>query len=84
LTGVLAALFFANSILLSSPLVHDRDRSMTSVTEQTGVATEVEETLTEEVPAIDVPPADLPDMPALDSESSGMDQESVKPDDLPE
>jgi preprotein translocase subunit SecG len=84
LTGVLAALFFANSILLSSPLVHDRDRSITSVTEQTGVATEVEETLTEEVPAIDVPPADLPDMPALESENLELDQESVKPDDLPE
>ena len=84
LTGILAALFFANSVLLSSPLVHDPDASNASVTEQIGVASEAEEVLTEEVPAIDVPPADLPDMPALDSDNPGVAQEPAEPGDLPE
>lgn len=84
LTGILAAAFFANSILLSSPLVHNRDGSVTSVTEQISKPAETEQPAGAEEPAIDLPPADLPDAPALEEQDSAAGQEPAVPDDLPE
>ena len=62
-TAVLAAAFFINSILLSSPLVRDVQDSSASVAGTAPVeATEevVEEKV--DVETIDLPPADLPDV----------------------
>ncbi len=83
LTGVLAAAFFANSVLLSSPLVYDRNDSVTSVTKPiTETVDEGGEVVIDES-AIDLPPADLPDVPAPDAES-GLGQMPAIADDLPE
>jgi preprotein translocase subunit SecG len=62
-TAVLAAAFFINSILLSSPLVRDVQDSSASVTGT--VPVEATEEVVEEkvdVETIDLPPADLPDV----------------------
>lgn len=77
-TAVLAAAFFINSILLSSPLVLDKRDGSESVTE--GIAVEkpaLESDLPEvEIPApadsIDLPPMDdLPESPAASPETAG-------------
>ena len=83
-TGVLAAAFFANSILLSSPLVLERDSVTSSVTGQITAPAPVEEADIGEIPAVDLPPADLPDVPSLGGEGSAVDQGSTTQDDLPE
>ncbi len=61
-TAVLAALFFANSILLSSPLVLKERNPQATVTTTSAPETEA--------PAADVPPADVPeetvDLPPAD------------------
>lgn len=68
-TGVLAALFFANSILLSSPLVRDIQRAPGSVTEIISAPAAPESTdlpaAGEELDlnAVTLPPADLPEVP---------------------
>jgi preprotein translocase subunit SecG len=62
-TAVLAAAFFINSILLSSPLVRDVQDSSASVAGT--VPVEASEEVVEEkidVETIDLPPADLPDV----------------------
>lgn len=67
-TGVLAALFFINSILLSSPLVLDIERSPASVTERVPAPAAPE---TEDLPGIgeefdldgSMLPSDLPEVP---------------------
>jgi len=62
-TAVLAAAFFINSILLSSPLVRDVQDSSASVAGT--VPVEATEEVVEEkvdVETIDLPPADLPDV----------------------
>ena len=68
-TAVLAALFFANSLLLSSPLVRevpDASRSVTqTVTVPAPAAQESDVPVVEEdlvVEEVDVPPADLPEV----------------------
>ena len=62
-TAVLAAAFFINSILLSSPLVRDVQDSSASVADTVPVET-TEEVVEEkvDVETIDLPPADLPDV----------------------
>jgi preprotein translocase subunit SecG len=58
-TGILAAAFFANSILLSSPLVlGDRHPTESSIAVQAPVAPAPGTTAEE--PGTDLPPADLP------------------------
>jgi preprotein translocase subunit SecG len=75
-TGVIAALFFINSIVLSSPLVREEQDPTASVTSSVpaGSADEApaadlpvgevapDEEVAEE-PDIDLPPADIPDVP---------------------
>ena len=67
-TAVLAALFFINSILLSSPLVRDVQDPTASVLESAAPAVQEsdlpasEETV--DVQTVDLPPADLPEVPA--------------------
>ncbi len=85
-TAVLAAGFFINSILLSSPLVRDAHDSSASVTAT--VPTEALEKATEEkvdVETIDLPPADLPEVesPTEDVASDVPDMPDVpqQPDD---
>ncbi len=77
-TAVLAALFFANSILLSSPLVMDRGEAVTSVTEKV----ELPATPTE-VPDIDVTPSDLPELPGAPAAGEPVDGQAGG-DDLPQ
>lgn len=85
LTAILAAAFFINSVLLSSPLVIERGDSATSVTDQVSEPAATEQPATEEAPAIDMPPADLPDVPALDDQgAAATGQEPAPVDDLPE
>ncbi|MDT8388696.1 MAG: preprotein translocase subunit SecG [Thiogranum sp.] len=67
-TGILAALFFINSILLSSPLVLDIERAPASVTERVPAPAAPE---TEDLPGIGEEfdldgsmSSDLPEMPA--------------------
>jgi preprotein translocase subunit SecG len=73
-TAILAAGFFLNSILLSSPLVHNVQDPNASVTERVAVpqasdVPAVEETVQEE--AVDMPPpTDLPDVPEQSEEAS--------------
>ena len=72
-TAILAAGFFLNSILLSSPLVHNVQDPNASVTERVAVpqasdVPAVEETVLEE--AVDMPPTDLPDLPEQSEEAS--------------
>ena len=86
-TAILAAGFFLNSILLSSPLVRNVQDPNASVTErvsapQTDVPA-VEEITQEEV--VDLPPADLPDVPVPGEEATAETAEDLPPaDDVPE
>jgi len=83
-TAILAAGFFLNSILLSSPLVHNVQDPNASVTERVAVpqasdVPAVEETVQEE--GVDMPPTDdLPDV-AEQSEEASSSPETVQ--DLP-
>jgi preprotein translocase subunit SecG len=70
-TAVLAAAFFINSILLSSPLVRDVQDSSASVAGT--VPVEATEEVVEEkvdVETIDLPPADLPDVETLTEDAA--------------
>ena len=72
-TAILAAGFFLNSILLSSPLVHNVQDPNASVTERVAVpqasdVPAVEEAVQEEV--VDMPPTDLPDVAEQSEEAS--------------
>ena len=86
-TAILAAGFFLNSILLSSPLVRNVQDPNASVTErvsapQTDVPA-VEEITREEV--VDLPPADLPDVPVQSEEAAAETAQDLPPaDDVPE
>ena len=86
-TAILAAGFFLNSILLSSPLVRNVQDPNASVTErvsapQTDVPA-VEEITREEV--VDLPPADLPDVPVQSEEAAAEPAKDLPPaDDVPE
>ncbi|MEA2080813.1 MAG: preprotein translocase subunit SecG [Pseudomonadota bacterium] len=86
-TAVLAAGFFLNSILLSSPLVRNVQDPNASVTErvaapQASDVPAVEETVQEE--AVDLPPADLPDVPEQSEEASSETAQDLPPADVPE
>ena len=88
-TAILAAGFFLNSILLSSPLVRNVQDPNASVTErvaapQASDIPAVEETVQEEV--VDLPPADLPDVPERSEEAASETaaQEDLPPADAPE
>lgn len=66
LTAILAALFFINSLLLSTPLVRDTGTRPASVTERLQEAAEpapAEEAVTEVPPPADLPAEDLPALP---------------------
>jgi len=78
-TAILAALFFANSVLLSSPLVlGDRHPSESSIATKVPVAPKPEEQPAEKAPAEgDLPPADLPEADKTGGEASA-------PADVPE
>ena len=84
-TGVLAFGFFANSVLLSSPLVlkpMDPGASVTSrIAAETGEPPVTEEIVIEE--AVDLPPADLPDVETLVVEEAQVDDVPSVPDDMP-
>jgi len=86
-TAVLATLFFANSLLLSSPLVRevpDASRSVTqTVTVPAPAAQESDVPVVEEdlvVEEVDVPPADLPEVaeqPAPAEQATGAAEPAV-------
>ena len=86
-TAILAAGFFLNSILLSSPLVRNVQDPNASVTERVSAPqTDVpafEEITQEEV--VDLPPADLPDVPVQSEEAAAEPAQDLPPaDDVPE
>jgi len=86
-TAILAAGFFLNSILLSSPLVRNVQDPNASVTERVAVPQEsdvpvVEETVQEEV--VDLPPADLPDVPEQTEEATSETAQDLPPADAPQ
>ncbi len=84
-TGILAFGFFANSVLLSSPLVLkplDPGASVASrIAAEPGEAPATEEIVIEE--AVDLPPADLPDVETLVVEEAPQDDIPSVPDDMP-
>ncbi|MGD2073964.1 MAG: preprotein translocase subunit SecG [Gammaproteobacteria bacterium] len=66
-TAVLAALFFANSILLSSPLVREVPDASISVTESVPVEEQSDVPVVDDEPVAeqtDLPPGDVPAVPA--------------------
>lgn len=65
MTAVLAALFFVNSLVLSTPLVRDDGEGARSVTEQVSPA--LQESVIEEV---EVPAADVPETPSVSEPSA--------------
>ncbi|MBZ0073175.1 MAG: preprotein translocase subunit SecG [Thiohalobacteraceae bacterium] len=67
-TAVLATLFFANSLLLSTPLVIGGGEGPASVTEQIRTAPTTTGMPTDEVPAA---PADLPNVPIAPAAPAG-------------
>ncbi|VAW73666.1 Protein translocase membrane subunit SecG [hydrothermal vent metagenome] len=84
-TAILAFGFFANSILLSSPLVLkpvDSSVSVTSVTldDESATPTNTEEIVVEEI--MDLPPADLMDAESLPLDAP-TDDIPAMPDDVP-
>ncbi len=82
-TGVLAAAFFFNSLLMSTPWVMDREKTTSSVTEQVAPAAE-KPAASDEAPVVDLPPADLPDTPPADLSSGANNGQETPPGDLPE
>jgi len=87
-TAILAAGFFLNSILLSSPLLHNVQDPNASVTERVALpqgsdVPAVEEAGQEE--AVDLPPADLPDVPQQSEDAaSATAEQDLPPADVPE
>jgi preprotein translocase subunit SecG len=85
-TAVLAAGFFLNSILLSSPLVRNVQDPNTSVTERIAVPQEavpaVEQAVQDEV--VDLPPADLPDVPEQTEAATSETAADLPPADVPQ
>jgi preprotein translocase subunit SecG len=80
-TAILAAGFFLNSILLSSPLVRDVQDPNASVTERVVLPQEADVPVVDEAveeAAADLPPTDLPEVPEETAEATS---ETV--DDLP-
>ena len=82
-TAVLAAGFFLNSILLSSPLVHNVQDPNASVTERISVPQASDlpaaEEGAEQVDVVDLPPTDLPEVVEETSEAAT----ETAADDLP-
>jgi preprotein translocase subunit SecG len=77
-TAIIAALFFINSVLLSSPLVLGERHPTSSITDS--VVTQPEPQPSEDTgEAVDMPPADLPE---VDSEGAAKDMPAT--DDMPE
>jgi preprotein translocase subunit SecG len=85
-TAVLATGFFLNSILLSSPLVRNVQDPNASVTERIAVPQEadpaVEQAIQEEV--VDLPPADLPDVPEQTEAATSETAADLPPADVPQ
>jgi preprotein translocase subunit SecG len=85
-TAVLAAGFFLNSILLSSPLVRNVQDPNASVTERIAVPQEavpaVEQAVQDEV--VDLPPADLPDVPEQTEAATSETAADLPPADVPQ
>lgn len=89
-TAILAAGFFLNSILLSSPLVRNVQDPNASVTERVSLPQEsdippaLEETVQDE--AVDLPPVDLPDVPEQSGEASSEETaaQELPPAEVPE
>ena len=75
-TAVLATGFFINSVLLSSPVVRSEHDPSASVTESVSVETEAPA-----VETIDLPPADLPEVPDLSGAAAT--PETPAADDVP-
>ncbi len=69
-TAILATLFFANSLLLSTPLVIGDSKGPASVTERAQPAPAATETPADEAPK-PAAPADLPDVPAAPDTPAG-------------
>ena len=84
-TAVLAFGFFANSIMLASPLVLkpvDPGASVTSrIAEETTEAPVTGEVVVED--AMDLPPADLPDVETLGADEAPQDDVPPVPEDIP-
>ncbi|MBU1190490.1 MAG: preprotein translocase subunit SecG [Gammaproteobacteria bacterium] len=75
-TGILATLFFANSLLLSTPLILGDRKAPTSVTEKVQAPA---------TPTDSSAPSDLPDAPSLPMQSAPSDlPEAPAPMDQPE
>lgn len=69
-SAVLATLFFANSLLLSTPFILGTDKVAASVAEQISAPKAAEEAPAE-TPAPATAPADLPDVPATPDTPAG-------------
>ncbi|MEE9493548.1 MAG: preprotein translocase subunit SecG [Gammaproteobacteria bacterium] len=85
LTGILAAAFFINSVLLSSPLVNREANVHTSVTESIGNEVETESAVMPEptdLPLTDLPPTDLPSI-EQGSDASDLPLTDLPASDLP-
>ncbi|MDV3239206.1 MAG: preprotein translocase subunit SecG [Gammaproteobacteria bacterium] len=67
-TAILATLFFANSLLLSTPLVIGGSKGPASVTERVQPAPTASEAPADEAPAA---PSDLPDVPPAPEAPAG-------------
>ena len=67
-TGILATLFFANSLLLSTPLILGDRKAPTSVTERVQAPAS---------PTESSAPSDLPDAPAMPTQSGSSDLPDV-------
>ncbi len=84
-TAILAFGFFANSVLLSSPLVLKSSDPTASVTstqvDESATPADTEEIVVEEV--VDLPPADLPDTESLSIDESSTDDIPAMPEDAP-
>ncbi len=84
-TAVLAIVFFSNSILLSSPVVHKPLDPASSVAGRIAAESEQapasEETAAEEM--VDLPPADLPDVETPVDDMPPEDDVPSVPDDMP-
>jgi preprotein translocase subunit SecG len=81
-TAILAAGFFLNSLLLSSPLVRDVQDPNASVTERVAIPQEADvpvvDEAVEEAPA-DLPPTDLPEVPEESAEVVSETAEDLPP-----
>ena len=86
-TAILAAGFFLNSILLSSPLVRDVHDPTATVTGRVAAPQEsdipaVEETAQEDV--VDLPPVDLPEVPKQSEAASSEPVQDLPPAEVPQ